>query len=117
MQYMLLIYSAEGAGPQPGTPEFGPFMQGYMDFTEKVKTDGKFVAGDALQAITTATTLSIRNGKTDTMDGPFAETKEQLGGYYLLECTDLDDALNYAAMIPTATYGRIEVRPLVVWDN
>lgn len=117
MQYMLLIYSAEGSGPQPGTPEFGPFMQGYMDFTEKVKKDGKFVAGDALQAISTATTLSIRNGKTNTMDGPFAETKEQLGGYYLLECTDLDDALNYAAMIPTATYGRIEVRPLVVWDN
>ncbi|MCR9239151.1 MAG: YciI family protein [Alphaproteobacteria bacterium] len=117
MQYMLLIYSAEGSGPQPGTPEFGPFMQGYMDFTEKVKNDGKFVAGDALQAISTATTLSIRNGKTDTMDGPFAETKEQLGGYYLLDCTDLDDALNYAAMIPTATYGRIEVRPVVVWDN
>lgn len=117
MQYMLLIYSAEGSGPQPGTPEFGPFMQGYMDFTEKMKAEGKFVAGDALQPIATATTLSIREGKTETMDGPFAETKEQLGGYYLLECTDLDEALECAAMIPTATYGRIEVRPLIVWDN
>lgn len=117
MQYMLLIYSTEGSGPQPGTPEFGPFMQGYMDFTEKVKTEGKFVAGDALQPIATATTLTVRDGKTNTMDGPFAETKEQLGGYYLLDCSDLDEAMSYAAMIPTATYGRIEVRPLIVWDT
>ncbi len=117
MQYICLIYSADGAGPQPGTAEFGPFMQAYMDFTEKVKSDGKFVAGDALQPTATATTVAIRNGKTETMDGPFAETKEQLGGYYLLECADLDEALRYAAMIPSAKHGHIEVRPLVVWDS
>lgn len=117
MQYMCLIYSTDGTGPQPGTPEFGPFLKSYMDFTQTVKADGKFVAGDALQSVSTATTVSVRGGKTETMDGPFAETKEQLGGYYLLDCTDLDEAIKYAAMIPTATYGRIEVRPVVVFDD
>ena len=116
MQYMLLIYSAEGAGPQPGTDEWGPFMQGYNDFTNEVRDAGKLVAGDALQPVATATTVSVRDGKTHTVDGPFAETKEVLGGYYLLECEDLDEALAYAAKIPTADYGRIEVRPLIVWD-
>ncbi|MEY1556219.1 YciI family protein [Yoonia sp. R2331] len=117
MQFMCLIYSAEGTGPQPGTPEFGPFMQGYQDFTKDMQDSGKMVAGDALQSVSTATTVTVRDGKTETMDGPFAETKEHLGGYYLLDCADLDEALKYAAQIPTAQYGRIEVRPVVVWDN
>ncbi len=117
MQFMCLIYSADGTGPKPGTPEFGPYMKAYGDFTETVRSDGKFVAGDALQPVATATTVSVRNNKTETMDGPFAETKEQLGGYYLLDCEDLDEATKYAAMIPTATHGRIEIRPVVVWDN
>ena len=117
MQYMCLIYSTEGGDPQPGSPEFGAFMKGYMDFTEKVQKEGKFVAGDALQPVATATTVSVRGGKTETMDGPFAETKEQLGGYYLLDCDDLDEALSYAAMIPSAEYGRIEVRPVMIFDN
>ena len=116
MQYMLLIYSPEAAGPQPGTPEFGPFMKGYMDFTETVRNDGKLVAGDALQPVSTATTVSVRGGKVETLDGPFAETKEQLGGYYLLDCSDLDEALKYAAMIPSAEHGRIEVRPIQVYE-
>ncbi len=116
MQYMCLIYAQEGTGPQPGTAEFGPFMQSYMDFTQKMKDAGKLVSGDALQPVATATTVSIRGGKTEMVDGPFAETKEQLGGYYLLECENLDDAIACAAEIPTATYGRIEVRPVVVWD-
>ena len=115
MQYMLLIYSEEGSGPQPGTEEFGPFMKGYMDFTQEVKEAGKLVAGDALQDTGTATTVSVRNGKTETIDGPFAETKEVLGGYYLLECENLDEAIAYAAKIPTADYGRIEVRPIQVY--
>lgn len=114
---MLLIYSAEGSEPAPGTPEFGPFIQGYMDFSQRVQKDGKFVAGDALQPIATATTVSVRNGKSETIDGPFAETKEQLGGYYLLDCDNLDEALKYAAMIPSAKHGRIEVRPIQVFDN
>ena len=115
MQFMCLIYSAPNTGPEPGSPEFGPFMKGYMDFTETVKKDGKFVAGDALQDVETATTVAVRNGKAETTDGPFAETKEHLGGYYLLDCTDLDEALKYAAMIPTASHGRIEVRPIMIY--
>ncbi len=117
MQYMCLIYSAEGTGPQPGTPEFGPFMKGYTDFTAEMRDSGALVAGDALQPIATATTVTVVDGRTITTDGPFAETKEQLGGYYLLECKDLDDAIAQAAKIPTATYGRIEVRPVIVWDD
>jgi hypothetical protein len=117
MQFVCLIYSAPNAGPKPGTPEFGAFMKGYGDFTQKVKEDGKLVSADALQGIETATTVSVRNGKIETIDGPFAETKEQLGGFYLLNCTDLDEAVKYAAMIPTAEHGRIEVRPVVVWDT
>jgi len=117
MQFMCLIYSAPNTAPQPGTPEFGAFMKGYADFTQKVKEEGKLVSGDALQGIETATTVSVRDGKTETIDGPFAETKEHLGGYYLLDCANLDEALAYAAMIPTSEFGRIEVRPVVVWDT
>jgi len=117
MQFVCLIYSAPNAGPQPGTPEFGAFMKGYGDFTQKVQDEGKFVAGDALTGVETATTVSVRGGKVETIDGPFAETKEQLGGYYLLDCTDMDEAVKYAAMIPTAEHGRIEVRPIMVWDS
>ena len=117
MQYMCLIYSAEGSGPQPGTEAFGPFMKGYQDFTAEMVNSKRMVHGDALQPIATATTVTVRDGKTLTTDGPFAETKEQLGGYYLLECENLDDAIAQAAKIPTSTYGRIEIRPVIVWDN
>jgi len=116
MQYICLIYAAEDAGPQPGTAEFGPFIQGYQEFTERVQKDGVFVAGDALKPVATATTVTTANGKPETMDGPFAETKEQLGGYYLLECKNIDEALKYAAMIPSAKYGRVEVRPIEVYN-
>ncbi|MEP5758535.1 MAG: YciI family protein [Litoreibacter sp.] len=117
MQFMCLIYSDPAKAPKPGTEEFGPFMKGYGDFTETVKNDGKMVHADALQGIETATCVSVRGGKTEVMDGPFAETKEHLGGYYLLECADLDEAVKYAAQIPTAEHGRIEVRPVMVWDS
>lgn len=116
MQYICLIYSDESTDPKPGTEEFGPFMKGYTDFTQEVREDGKFVAGDALQPVSTATTVTVRDGKTETMDGPFAETKETLGGYYLLDCENLDEAIRYAAKIPTAQHGRIEVRPIQVYD-
>lgn len=117
MQYIALIYSAEGTGPQPGTPEFGTYIQAYQEFTEGLKKAGALVAGDALQPTATATTVSLKNGKVETTDGPFAETKEQLGGYYLMECKDLDEALRHAAKIPTAAHGHIEVRPVMVFDN
>lgn len=116
MQYMCLIYSADGTGPQPGTDAFGPFMQGYGAFTTEMRDGEKMVHADALQPVSTATTVSVRDGKTITTDGPFAETKEQLGGYYLLDCADLDDAIAQAAKIPTATFGRIEIRPVMVWE-
>lgn len=116
MQYMCLIYSAEGSEPQPGTPEFGPYMQSYQDFTAEMRATQRLCHGEALQPVTTATTVTVRNGKTITTDGPFAETKETLGGYYLLDCPNLDDAIAQAAKIPTAASGRVEVRPLVVWN-
>ena len=115
MQYLCLIYSNENAGPKPGDADFSAFIGEYNTFTSRVNDDGVFVSGDALQPVSTATTVTLENGKVETMDGPFAETKEQLGGYYLLECENLDEALKYAAMIPSAKHGRIEVRPIQVF--
>jgi hypothetical protein len=106
MQYILLIYAQEGG---PDDPEV---MKGYGAFTQEVRDAGKLVAGDRLQPSTAATTVRIRNGETLTTDGPFAETKEQLGGYYILECESLDEALGYAEKIPGAAHGAIEVRPI-----
>lgn len=117
MQFMCLIYSDPAADPQPGTDEFGPFMQGYQDFTNEMAETKKMVHADALQGTETATTVSVRDGKIETMDGPFAETKEVLGGYYLLDCENVEEAVEHAAKIPTAKHGRIEIRPVVVWDN
>ena len=114
MRYMFLIYYAENAAPQHGTPEFGAMMERYMSFTQDVREAGQMEAGDPLQGRDTATTVRVRNGKTTTTDGPFAETKEILGGYYILDCKDLDEALARAAQIPTAEFGSIEVRP--IWD-
>ncbi len=113
MQYLLLIYAAENSGPKPDTPEFGAMFQGYMDFNKVTMAAGVHIAGQPLQGIETATTVRIKDEKTQTVDGPFAETKEVLGGYYLLDCADLDEALAYAAKIPTATWGSIEVRPIM----
>lgn len=113
MQYLLLIYNAEGTGPQPGETEFGPFMSDYFEFTNEVKERGIFEAGQPLESVDTATTVRVRDGNTQISDGPFAETKEVLGGYYLLDCKDLDEALECAAKIPTAKFGSIEVRPIM----
>ena len=116
MQYVLLIYSAESLGPEPGSEAFGPYMRGYFDFTNRMRDEGKMLGGEALEPVATATTVSVRDGKVETMDGPFAETKEQLGGFYLLDCKDLDEAIAYAAQIPDAAQGRIEIRPVMVFD-
>ena len=116
MQYMLLIYSNEADEPKPGSAEMGPHMQGYMNFTNEVREAGKLVAGDPLLPVASATTVRQRDGATQTTDGPFAETKEQLGGYYILDCEDLDEAIGYAAKIPSAAFGSIEVRPIMVFD-
>jgi hypothetical protein len=113
MQYLLMIYSAEDAGPQPGTDEFMQMIGDYQQLTDETKANGVFVAGDPLESISTATTVRVRNGQQEITDGPFAETKEALGGYYLLDCQNLDEAIAYAAKIPTAAYGSIEIRPIM----
>lgn len=113
MQYMLLIYeSKDSDAPKPGTPAFEDYIGGYFAFTAEAREKGAFVAGNPLKDVETATTVRVRDGKTATVDGPFAETKETLGGYYLLECQDLDEAIAYAAKIPGAKYGSIEIRPI-----
>ncbi|MFT4725895.1 MAG: hypothetical protein ACI9UN_000390 [Granulosicoccus sp.] len=116
MQYLCLIYSVEGTGPQPGTEAFGQYMQAYQTFTQECVEGGVMSGGNALQTTATATTVTRENGKVEVTDGPFAETKEQLGGYYLFDCKDLDEALEYAAKIPTAAHGRVEVRPVMVFN-
>ncbi len=92
-------------------------MADYFAYTEEAKKAGVMLAGDALQPISTATSIRERDGNASLTDGPFAETKEQLGGYYLLDCKDLDEATKWAGKIPTAKYGTIEVRPVMIWDN
>jgi hypothetical protein len=112
MQYLLMIYAneAEYAKIDPSAlEEYGAFTQGIIQ-------SGNFKAGDRLQPTTTATTIRIRDGKTMTTDGPFAETREQLGGYYLIEAKDLDEALAIGAKIPGARFGSIEVRPIWVYN-
>lgn len=112
MQYICLIYGDMSQAPVPGTAEFDQLLAEYGAFTNMVKERGALVSGDALQPVSTASTVRVRGGKTQTTDGPFAETKETLGGYYLLECKDLDEAIELAAQIPTAKFGSIEVRPV-----
>ena len=117
MQFLCLIYEAESLMATRSEEENGQVFQDYMTYTDDVKTAGKFVAGDALLPTDTATTVRVKNGEVVTTDGPFAETKEQLGGYYLLECESLDEAIEWAAKIPSAKYGSIEVRPIMVFNQ
>jgi hypothetical protein len=111
MQYILLIYDNENNKLPPD--ERGKLFQEYGAFTQGIVKSGNFKAGDPLQPTSTATTVRVRDGKTLTVDGPFAETKEQLGGYYLIEAENLDQAVAIAARIPSARYGSIEVRPIM----
>jgi hypothetical protein len=115
MQYMLLIYTREAEMKQSTSGDQGVMMKEYADFTQGIVKSGHMRAGDALQPTSTATTVRVRDGKTLQTDGPFAETKEQLGGYYLIEASDLDEAVKIAARIPGAKSGSIEVRPVRVF--
>jgi hypothetical protein len=116
MQYLLLIYDNEKLWETMTEADGKKVMGEYFAFTEEIKKAGKYVAGDALQPTHTATTVRVRDGKRLTTDGPFAETKEQLGGYYLVEANDLDEAIAIAAKIPSAKMGSIEVRPVQKFD-
>ncbi len=117
MQYMLLIYDDEDTLAAMGPEESGPFMKAYFDYSDEVAKAGAFQHGDALQPTSTATTVRVRDGSTVTTDGPFAETKEQLGGYYLIDVENLDEAIAWAAKIPSAKIGSIEVRPVMVFPQ
>jgi hypothetical protein len=117
MQYMCLIYDDEQVWKGMSEDERNAVLGEYGAFTQSIQGSGNMVAGDALQPTSTATTVRVRNGETLLTDGPFAETKEQLGGYYLIEAKDADEALKIAERIPSARYGSIEVRPVLVFDQ
>ena len=114
MKYLCLIYDDETRWNRMTKEESGKEYAEYGTFTEGITTSGHFIGGNALQPTSTATTVRMRNGTVSTTDGPFAETKEQLGGYYLIEARDLNDAIQVAARIPSARNGSIEVRPIAL---
>jgi hypothetical protein len=111
MRYLLLIYNTEPTEAVPADL-MADEQAGYNALTAAIRETGQFEAGEALQPISTATTVRVENGRTITTDGPFAETKEQLGGFYLVDCRDIDEAIELAARIPGAKHGSIEIRPI-----
>ena len=115
MKYMLLIHSDESVYPKMSEEDHGQLMAKYGQFTSEIQGAGVLLDSDRLRPTATATTVRVRDGETLTSDGPFAETKEQLGGFYTIDVGNLDEALSWAAKIPSATYGSIEVRP--IWDE
>ncbi|MCA1469108.1 YciI family protein [Bradyrhizobium sp. IC3195] len=117
MQYLLMIYQNEVEYAKNDAATSQKILAEYQTFTQDIIKNGNFKAGDRLQPTTTATTVRVREGKTLTTDGPFAETREQLGGYYLIEAKDLNAAIEIAARIPSARIGSIEVRPIWVYDK
>ncbi len=114
MRYMLLIHDDESIFPRMSPQETEKLMSEYGRFTEDLKASGAFQDAARLRPVATATTVRVRNGKALTTDGPFAETKEQLGGFYLIDVKNLDEAIRWASKIPSAKLGCVEVRP--VWE-
>jgi len=117
MKYLCLIYDDEKKMAGMSKSEGEAFMAEYGAFTASVKSSGHYLGGEPLQPVQTATTIRSRNGKVSTTDGPFAETKEQLGGFYLIEAKDLNDAIQVASRIPSVKTGSIEVRPIMVFNR
>ena len=113
MQYILLIYGEEAQSKTAPPEARAKISEEYMIFTKQLKDAGKMLAGEPLESVSTATTVRVKDGKTLRTDGPFAETREQLGGYYVIEAKDLDEAVTIAAKIPGARLGSIEVRPIM----
>jgi hypothetical protein len=112
MQFLLLIYSSEAEVAKISPAEMAALHGEYFKFTEEIQKSDNYIGGNPLKPTTTATTVRVRDAKRVVTDGPFAETKEQLGGYYLIEASDLDQAIAVAARIPGARFGSIEVRPI-----
>jgi hypothetical protein len=117
MKYLCLIYDEEKKMHTMSKSEGDAMMGEYFAFTEGIKKSGHYLGGNALQAVRTATTVRVRNGKVSSTDGPFAETQEQLGGYYLIEAKDLNDAIQVASKIPSSRIGSIEVRPIMEFNT
>jgi len=116
MQYLLTIYADPEIEPTPADNRWEDYMSGYFAMTKDAENAGVLRGGNALQDTSTATTVRVRNGNATTTDGPFAETKEGLGGYYLLDCEHLDDAISWAKKIPGVQYGSVEIRPIMEFD-
>ena len=116
MKYLCLIYDEEKRLGARSQSESDAFTGEYFAFTDGIRKSGHYLGGEALQPVQTATTIHSRNGKVSTTDGPFAETKEQLGGFYLIEAKDLNDAIQVASRIPSVKTGSIEVRPIMVFS-
>ncbi len=112
MQYLLMIYSDEKAMQSASKDDIGAMMAAYGAYTKAMKEGGAWIGGERLHPSSTATTVRVQNGKTQVLNGPYAEVKEQLGGYYLIEAPDLDAAIGWAARCPGASVGAIEVRPI-----
>jgi hypothetical protein len=112
MEYLLMIYERESDWNALSDETRGAMYKEYFEFTDSIRQSGHYKGGNPLQPVATATTVRVRDGKTVTTDGPFAETREQLGGYYLIQAADLDEAIGIAARIPGARMGSIEVRPI-----
>jgi hypothetical protein len=117
MKYLCLIYDEEVKLAEMPKSDSDQFMGEYFAFTDDIKKSGHYLGGNALQPVSSATTIRMRNGKLSTTDGPFAETKEQLGGYYLIDARDLNDAIQVASRIPSVRIGSIEIRPIMEFGN
>jgi hypothetical protein len=117
MKFLLTIYGEESGWGDASPEEIGQVMAAYEAFGRAAAEAGVLVGGEGLQPTSTATTVRVRDNETLTTDGPFAETREQLGGYYLLDCSDLDDAIGWAARVPGAQNGSVEVRPVMNYEG
>ena len=117
MKYAMLIYYDESQQAPPDSPAAQETFDAYMKFTAAINERGINLGGEALHSTDNATTVRVRDGQTLTTDGPFAETKEALAGFYIIEAADLDDAIGVAAELPGSWYGSVEVRPVYEWEN
>ncbi len=113
MKYMLLLFGDPSNEPTPGTPEFDAYMGAWFDYSNRLEAAGALVGGEALEDTDTATTIKIRDGKRVVSDGPFIESKEALGGYYVIDVANLDEAIGWAEQIPNVTWGNVEIRPVM----